>query len=139
MGESVSETKSWWTTLPVILTALAALITAFTGLYAARLKQDLTTLKTQTDMRIYVAEEKIDLAKYPVANCISNAIKSVIRRGGQVIEQPGDTWVNFKLQDKAISVFCKVEDNSLVVVSSQNQGENGDLASRLKTEILTGH
>jgi hypothetical protein len=36
MGDdNVPQTKSWWSTLPGLLTALAAMITAITGLYLA--------------------------------------------------------------------------------------------------------
>jgi hypothetical protein len=34
-GDNTNKQGSWWTTLPGILTALAALITAITGFYVA--------------------------------------------------------------------------------------------------------
>lgn len=43
MADDAPEPRSWWTTVPGILTALAGLITACTGLYVAVSKQPTQT------------------------------------------------------------------------------------------------
>src|SRR5260370_35754990 len=100
--------------------------------FAAENAQLKKALETKKAARIFTAPADSSLSS---DTCKNKTIASVIKRGGQVIEQ-GDDWVDLEIAGKGVMVLCKLPENSIVIVTGQSATENGDLAVSLRSEIF---
>lgn len=103
------------------------------------LKREIQKLResssTSNAPRIHTYGKNIDLTKLTPEICKNRAITSIIKRGGQVVEQ-GANWVDVKLGKNGIMIDCNAKETAYVIVSGDDHGAIQDLAKLLGEEIF---
>ena len=161
MEDKQPNSGHWISTLPGVITGLAALVTALTGAWAVALNTELKELRSvaiksnpnpNDKTKIEAPSEtpartppSITVANLPsgdmfqnTSHCILKA-SEVIRSRGGVVKEKGESWADFVVDNRTVMIRCKESYMPHLIVAGEGYNEVLALAGFFRDEIAKGN